>query len=71
MSGIFRLNTNDLVKGLVVAILGGVATALSSGPVDWGNILRVSLICGISYLAKNLLTTENGNIVGIIPTTKS
>lgn len=71
MSGIFRLNGQDLIKGLVVAILGGVATALSSGPIDWGNILRVALICGISYLGKNLLTTESGNIVGIIPTVKT
>jgi hypothetical protein len=68
-SGIFRLNSNDLIKGVVMAVIGAVVTYLSSptvdlASVDWGYVVKTALIVAISYLAKNFVTDSEGKVVG-------
>jgi hypothetical protein len=73
-SGFFRLGWQDLVRGLVVAVLGAVLTAAQQAwsnnvdPTtwDWRTIGGIALGAGIAYLAKNLLSTEDGKFAGKI-----
>ena len=64
-SKMFRLNLNDLIKGLIMTILSAVlATAyqlLMSDGLEWTSddfkeILVIALTTGISYLLKNYFT---------------
>ena len=71
MSGIFKLNTQDLIKGLVVSVIGAVVgyfgnPSLDFATIDWNYILHVALSTGIAYLAKNLLTDDSGKVLGRI-----
>lgn len=74
-SSFLRLNVRDITKGLAVAVIGVVLSALQQaltahgfnfGDYDWSFILNVSVMAGISYLTKNLLTTNDGQILGAI-----
>lgn len=67
-SGLFKLASNDLIKGFIVtvitSVLTGALTILNAGtfPTDlasWKTTLIAGLAAGISYLLKNFLT--NGN----------
>ena len=69
MSKLWTLTKNDYIKGLVVAIIAGVLTAIlealqTGTAIDLSNIINVALIAGLSYLLKNLGTDENGRIGG-------
>lgn len=64
-SKIFRLNINDLIKGLIMTMLSGIlATAyqiLIENGLDWDaadykEVLVIALTTGISYLLKNYFT---------------
>lgn len=66
-SNFLNLNTNDLIKGLIVAIitavLTGVYNALNTGvAIDIKLTLLSGLTAGIGYLLKNLFSNENGKI---------
>lgn len=70
-SGIFKLNGSDLVKGLVMAIIGALisyftAPSVDFATIDWGYILKIALITGFSYLGKNLISDSDGKILGHI-----
>lgn len=56
------LNVRDLVKGLIVAVIGAVLTtlytALQTGTVDWKAVGLIAATTGISYLIKNLFTQQ-------------
>lgn len=71
MSGLFRLNVNDLTKGVIVAILAAVLTYLQSpttdiSSIDWGYLLNVTVTAVGAYLVKNLLSDEDGKVLGKI-----
>lgn len=68
------LDRNDFLKGLIVAILAAVLTALANlfnapgfsfGGVDWSQVGQIAIMAGIAYLSKNVLTTKSGSFMGI------
>lgn len=69
-SPFLKLNFNDLIKGVIVAILSAFLTAIlqilesNSLPTleQLKSIGMVSLIAGASYLIKNLLSNTNGEV---------
>lgn len=73
-NGIFTLAWGDFGKGLVVAILAAVAMQLlvvlnvpgfDLLTFDWSETIRIALASGIGYLAKNLATSNQGNVLAI------
>ena len=67
-SKLLKLGKNDYVKGLIVAILTAVLTAiyqtLTTGyVVSYKEVATVSVISAIGYILKNLGTNENGEIL--------
>lgn len=71
MSGLLKLNINDLVKGLVVAVLSSVLsvvyTALQNGgAIDWAFVGNAALVATVSYILKQLGTDQDGKLVGKI-----
>ena len=78
-SELFKLGTNDFIKGLVSAIVAafvitlyGVVTQAGFNlfTADWGVILNSSLNAGIAafigYLGKNFLSDKDGKVLGAI-----
>lgn len=74
-SAFFNLNNRDAVKGLVVfvlaAVFGWLAQVLGAPGFDyvtfnWGELIKVALVSGMAYLSKNLMTTEDGKVLGKI-----
>jgi hypothetical protein len=65
-SGFLTLNTQDFIKGLIVAVLMSalqiVYATLSSGTFtfDWMAILQAGVTAGVAYLMKNLFTNQEG-----------
>lgn len=75
MSNMFKLNTSDFAKGLIVAVLAAVVAALAEAlkmpnfdflAYDWTTLLNVALTAGLAYLAKNFLTTADGKFGGLL-----
>lgn len=71
----FKLNIKDFTKGLVVAVLAAIVSALAAvinlpgfdfGSFDWVNLLKIGLVAGLSYILKNFLSDENGKVFGKI-----
>lgn len=74
-SALLKLNSNDFVRGLIVAVFGAVLGVLQQAltehgvdvtTYDWGGILNVALTAGIAYLAKNWMTDDTGKVFGAI-----
>ena len=72
-SGLFKLNTRDFAKGLVMAVLGALFAYLSTAldpngslAIDWNYLLKVALTTGMAYISKNLISDEDGKILGKI-----
>lgn len=74
-SKFLRLNLKDLSKGLVVAVLAVVlgsiqqmvtAHGLDFASYDWVSILDVAWKATGIYLAKNLLSDQDGKVFGKI-----
>lgn len=67
LSDFLTLNMQDLIKGLIVAVLGAATTTIysliQSGPIDWDNVWKVSLAAGLSYLIKNFFSPQPETIV--------
>ena len=75
MSKLLQLNTNDFLKGLIVAILvvvlGALQQSLNSCGLNlncfnWSALFKIAYQAGLAYLAKNLLTSKNGKFLGKI-----
>ena len=75
MSPMFRLVQHDFVKGAVVAVLASLFTYLAgvlNAPtfdftqIDWQYILKIAFTAFTAYVAKNLISDENGKIGGVI-----
>lgn len=69
MTGIFKLNWKDLLRGLIVMLLAVLFSIPVEQIVDWIPfldhpviIMAISTIFG--YLAKNLATDEQGKLGG-------
>jgi branched-subunit amino acid transport protein len=70
-SNFLKLNWNDAIKGIVVAIVTALLTGLyqviqSNGVFDWVTlkpVLIASFGAGISYIVKNLLTNSNNELL--------
>jgi hypothetical protein len=68
-SSIFTLNTNDFIKGLIIAVLTSVVTivyqTVSTGSlaIDWKDIATVALSSALGYIMKNLLTNSAGKFL--------
>lgn len=72
MNSVFgKLNLNDFLKGFVVAsltsILNGLVVVIGGGSLptlaQLQSIAMVGLSAGIAYLAKNLVTNTNGEML--------
>ena len=68
-SGFLRLQMQDLFKGLVVAVGGAVFAIIqpliTTGQFhfDWKYIGTIALGAAVSYLGKNFLTNNRGQIL--------
>ena len=71
-SGLFKLNTRDFAKGLVMAVLGALFAYLSTAlgaetlSIDWNYLLKIALTTGMAYLSKNMMTDSDGKLMGKI-----
>lgn len=73
MSKFLNLDLRDLLKGLVVAVLAAVLLALQKVLTETGlnltmkdllSILNVAALSAVGYLVKQLVTDDNGKIMG-------
>ena len=66
-SDFLNLNLGDLVRGLVMTVLGAVASTIyevvQAGPIDWNTVWKVALSTGLSYLIKNFFTPQPDTVV--------
>jgi hypothetical protein len=78
MTSMFKLGSNDLVKGVATAVFAGIIVALYgvvTAPgfdffaADWGSLshLMINAAAGafVGYLGKNFLSDSNGAVLGI------
>lgn len=76
-TGLFKLSTKDLLKGLITTvlttILSGVYSSLTSGlpttVAQWTPIAITGITAGVGYLGKNLLTNSNDQFMKAEPIT--
>lgn len=67
-STFLNLNTNDFIKGLVMAVLSTVITivyqTVEAGSLvfDWKSIGTMALTTALAYIMKNLFTNSTGNL---------
>ena len=70
-SNFLQINLRDLTKGIIMAVLGSVVSALlvilNNGALptldEWKNIGMLGLMAGLSYLLKNLLTNSEDHFM--------
>jgi len=66
-SGFFKLNVQDFIKGLVMAVLAAIVaiikTTVESGSLhfDWPTIGKYALVAATTYLTKNLFSNSKGD----------
>lgn len=74
-SALFKLNLRDVGKGIALTVIVVVLGALQQGfteygfdimSFDWSGILNLAWMAGVGYLTKNLLSTEDGKVLGHI-----
>lgn len=78
-SSFFKLNGKDLAKGAVMALIGGFVLPILAAfqnpdfsifTADWSVLLRLAengaVIGFSSYIIKNLFSTEDGKVLGVI-----
>lgn len=74
MSDIFKLASNDFIKGAIVAVLAAVATwlaqALNAPGFDfatfsWVEGGRIAIIAFLAYIGKNFATDSEGKVLGM------
>jgi len=67
-SQIFTLNSNDFIKGLIMAVLSTVITVVyqtveaGSLVFDWKAIGTMALTTALAYIMKNLFTNSAGKL---------
>lgn len=69
-NGIFKLGWSDLAKGLVMAVLSALLPYLANlttlTSFSTSQIESIVVFAVISYLAKNLVSTTDGKVAGVI-----
>jgi hypothetical protein len=73
MSGLFKLNGADFLRGLIVAVLSATLTFMqqffsadgSIATIHWKTVGGVAAASAIAYILKNLFTNSQGEVVGI------
>lgn len=70
MSGFFKLNLADFLRGLIVAALSAGVTFLqqllaASSEIHWKTVGGVALAAAVAYLVKNLASDSKGAVLGI------
>ena len=68
-SSFMKLNVKDIARGLVMAVLAAVFSYLGTaieGTVDWSFVFKVVVTTTLTYLSKNLISTEDGKVLGAI-----
>jgi hypothetical protein len=72
MSNFLNINWKDLMKGLLVAVIGAILTAayeaINAGTIQftwafWQPIVYTGIAAGMAYLIKNLFTNSTGNVL--------
>ena len=69
-SPIFKLNSSDFLKGLIMAVLSTVITVVyqtveaGSLVFDWKAIGTMALTTALAYIMKNLFTNSAGQFFG-------
>jgi len=69
-STLFNLNSNDFLKGLIMAVLTSVITVVyqtveaGSLVFDWKAIGTMALTSALAYIMKNLFTNSTGKLFG-------
>jgi len=67
-STFLNLNTNDFIKGLIMAVLSSVITVVyqtvetGSLTFDWKAIGTIALTSALAYIMKNLFTNSTGKL---------
>jgi hypothetical protein len=67
-STFLNLNTNDFLKGLIMAVLSTVITVVyqtveaGSLVFDWKSIGTMALTTALAYIMKNLFTNSTGSL---------
>lgn len=69
MSTLFKLDLKDLAKGVVTAVIASVLLFVynaltNNAPIDWNQVLQLAMSSGLGYLVKNLLTDQEGKLLG-------
>lgn len=69
-SDFLKLNLNDLLRGILVAVITALIAYLYGSfeagtleQLNWKEMLLAGAGAGIAYLAKNLLTNSDGEIM--------
>lgn len=68
-STFLNLNAQDLIKGLIMAVLGTVLTMVydvvqtGSLTFDWGHIATAAITTAIAYLLKNFISNSSGEFL--------
>lgn len=73
-SDFLRLNVRDFVRGLVVAVLAAIISwaagvfqpGVDFATIDWSAIWQIAITSGVAYVAKNLLSDDQGLFLGKI-----
>lgn len=77
MNGLFKVSLNDVMKGIIVAVISAIIIAIggvvmtpnfNAFATDWlvvgQNMINIGIISMVSYLIKQLLTTNDGVVLG-------
>lgn len=73
LSGFFKLNVHDFLKGLIMAVLAAVfaiiKTSIEDGSFkfDWPTIGKYALVAAATYLTKNLFTNSKNDFAKTDP----
>lgn len=79
MNGFLTLCKSDWIKGLVMVVMSAVLTWLLQvlnapgfdfATIQWGEVMKIAVVTGITYMSKNAMTTNSGNLAGVIPLEK-
>lgn len=73
-NGILKLSSRDFFNGLVMVIGASVVTYLAQAlsvpgfdfsSIDYQQVIRIALVAGLTYLGKNFLSDNKGNVLGV------
>lgn len=67
-SALGKLNGNDFIKGLILAVITAVLTAVyntleSGSQIDWKAVATIGITAFIGYLLKNIASNSNGEVL--------